>query len=129
MEYDFKRMRNQTVDFAEQWNIWQDKVLKTYMHLFREISSGNVIPEYSKLFIANTFSSIGFIRALAIIRAKNPTRGAKRVRDDGTAKESAMDNPLKGLIKWIKVNNNSNRCLKETDMSTILEGTSFTFIN
>ncbi|XP_065083261.1 uncharacterized protein LOC135705442 [Ochlerotatus camptorhynchus] len=80
VEYDFKRMRNQTVDFAEQWNVWQAKVLKTYQHLFREISND-------------------FLRALAIIRAKNPTRGSKRVRDE----DSAKDNPLKGLLNWIKL--------------------------
>lgn len=80
VEYDFKMMWNHTVDFGEQWSIWQHRVNNSYPHLFREISND-------------------FLRALAIIRAKNPTRGSKRVRDDDTAK----DNPLKGLIKWIKL--------------------------
>ncbi|XP_062541746.1 uncharacterized protein LOC134209747 [Armigeres subalbatus] len=39
-----------------------------------------------------------FVRALAIVRFKNPSRGSKRSRNE----EPALDNPLAGLIKWIQ---------------------------
>ncbi|XP_029707906.2 uncharacterized protein LOC115254508 [Aedes albopictus] len=80
VQYDFERIFNKTVDFEGQWHTWQEKLLKTYKHLFREITSD-------------------FLRALAIVRSKNPTRGSKRVHDEDAVK----DNPLKGLITWIKL--------------------------
>ncbi|XP_062541896.1 uncharacterized protein LOC134209890 [Armigeres subalbatus] len=80
VEYDFRRMWNQTMEFVEQWNTWQHKILMSYKHLYREISND-------------------FLRALAIIRAKNPTRGSKRVRDE----RSSEDNSMNGLIYWIKL--------------------------
>ncbi|XP_065095690.1 uncharacterized protein LOC135717503 [Ochlerotatus camptorhynchus] len=78
IDYDFKKMKKNTVDFTDNWKHWQEKVLQGHRHLFREISND-------------------FVRALAIIRAKNPTRGSKRLRDE----ESAKENPLKGIIDWV----------------------------
>lgn len=45
------------------------------------------------------FPCLDFLRALAIVRIKNPTRGSKRFRDEDASKE----NPLHGLFYWIKV--------------------------
>lgn len=109
MEYDFRKLRNQTVDVIEKWNTWQEKILKSYNHLFREISSGNIISLLTKFVFRKLFYHTDFLRAVAIIRAKNPTRGSKRVRNEDASKH----NPMNGLIKWIKVNNKRNKQLKE----------------
>ncbi|XP_065088056.1 uncharacterized protein LOC135709595 [Ochlerotatus camptorhynchus] len=80
IDYDFKKMKKNTVDFTDNWKHWQEKILQGHRHLFREISND-------------------FVRALAIIRAKNPTRGSKRLRDE----ESAKENPLRGIINWVSL--------------------------
>lgn len=54
------------------------------------------------LFITRFSFNIEFIRALAIIRAKCPSRGSKRNKNVDTNKR----NPLSGVIEWINVRNN-----------------------
>ncbi|XP_062533415.1 uncharacterized protein LOC134202443 [Armigeres subalbatus] len=73
IEYDYRRLTNRNIVFAEEWTKWEQMVLHTYRHTFKEVSDD-------------------FLRALAIIRLKNPTRGSKRLRDDNQSKE----NPLYG---------------------------------
>ncbi|XP_055590855.1 uncharacterized protein LOC129742942 [Uranotaenia lowii] len=80
ISYDYIRMYN--IDaasmFHSSWPNWMSKSISRYPYLYREI--GNA-----------------FLRALAVIRLKNPNRGSKRARQLDEAKE----NPLKGIIDWI----------------------------
>ncbi|XP_058817106.1 uncharacterized protein LOC131680408 [Topomyia yanbarensis] len=80
ISYDFQRMYNNTTNFVIQFNEWKVKILDVYNHLFKELNDD-------------------FIRCLAIIRNKNPTRGAKRMRSGSLM----HDNPLHDIIQWIGV--------------------------
>ncbi|XP_065085860.1 uncharacterized protein LOC135717162 [Ochlerotatus camptorhynchus] len=101
IEYDFKRMTSRNVVFTEEWACWQHKVLHSYKYMFKEISDD-------------------FLRALAIIRIKNPTRGSKRLRNEDASKE----NPLIGLFQWIKLDDPLPESFKNPVLA--IRGTSMT---
>nr|XP_029723539.1 uncharacterized protein LOC109403469 isoform X2 [Aedes albopictus]XP_029723540.1 uncharacterized protein LOC109403469 isoform X2 [Aedes albopictus] len=77
---DYAKMKPSAAPFIEIWEQMEPKVLKQHEHLYKEIRAD-------------------FIRALSIIRLKNPSRGSKR-KQDSTARKL---NPLSGIIEWIKV--------------------------
>ncbi|XP_065075394.1 uncharacterized protein LOC135699115 [Ochlerotatus camptorhynchus] len=78
--YDYTTLRPNASDFNESWNDIQSKVLVRYSDTFR--------------FIKNDF-----LRALAVVRQKNPTRGLKRSREQDPNLRKI--NPLHGIIQWI----------------------------
>lgn len=69
--------------FLETWYNYQSRILERHYEMFRYIKSD-------------------FFRAIAIVRAKTPTRGSKRLRDRDE-KDSLKTNPLHGVIGWIRV--------------------------
>lgn len=74
---EYKHMFPYAANFQERFGELQDKILTRYHDLFQNNQNG-------------------FLRTLAIIRLKNPSRGAKRLRDSASARE----NPLQGVIEW-----------------------------
>ncbi|XP_055536043.1 uncharacterized protein LOC129724840 [Wyeomyia smithii] len=79
IDFDFCKMYTLT-DFWRNWMEWQCRILTMYGDLYKELHDD-------------------FIRALSIVRAKNPARGSKRLRDE----KNTMMNPLNGIIDWVGV--------------------------
>ncbi|XP_065077146.1 uncharacterized protein LOC135700554 [Ochlerotatus camptorhynchus] len=75
---DFQKLKPTAKPFMENWNTVEPKVIMNNRELYMELKND-------------------FVRALAIIRMKNPSRGSKRVRDE----EASRKNPLRGIIQWI----------------------------
>lgn len=80
---DYKLLKPEASSFNESWTSYQLRILERHQDMFRYIKDG-------------------FLRALAIVRSKNPTRGSKRMRDQD-AKDLLKINPLHGVIGWIHV--------------------------
>ncbi|XP_058452285.1 uncharacterized protein LOC131430963 isoform X2 [Malaya genurostris] len=68
------------LNFGEKFQSVQCQIVTEFNECFRHITND-------------------FLRALAIIRMKNPSRGAKRLRVSG----AANDNPLQGILEWCQV--------------------------
>lgn len=51
------------------------------------------------LLILNYIAYLDFVRSLAVVRMKNPSRGAKKTKQD----DASRKNPLNGLVEWIEV--------------------------
>ncbi|XP_065090547.1 uncharacterized protein LOC135711600 [Ochlerotatus camptorhynchus] len=81
ISFDFESMRPNAARFEDVWNVIQPKILDQYRDVYRYIKND-------------------MIKALAVVREKNPTRGAKRPRPD-KEKEARKFNPLHGIIDWI----------------------------
>ncbi|XP_065079427.1 uncharacterized protein LOC135702327 [Ochlerotatus camptorhynchus] len=81
ISFDFESMRPNGARFEDVWNVIQPKILDQYRDVYRYIKND-------------------MIKALAVVREKNPTRGAKRPRPD-KEKEARKFNPLHGIIDWI----------------------------
>ncbi|XP_062550519.1 uncharacterized protein LOC134215318 [Armigeres subalbatus] len=79
---DYKILYPKATEFEEFWNAMQPKILNRYPDVYR--------------FIKNDF-----LRALAIVRQKNPTRGTKRTREEQQDLHLRKMNPLHGIIQWI----------------------------
>ncbi|XP_062551493.1 uncharacterized protein LOC134216658 [Armigeres subalbatus] len=77
---DFVKMYPDAHNFCEQFLNLQEKVLAKYGDLFLHIQSD-------------------FLRTLAIIRAKNPSRGVKRSKNDSWTKKT----PLDGIVEILKM--------------------------
>ncbi|XP_055537684.1 uncharacterized protein LOC129725654 isoform X2 [Wyeomyia smithii] len=77
ISYDFKMMKPAAGEFFEKWITLEQKILTTYKEMFIEIRHD-------------------FIRALAIIKEKNPSRGSKRRQAD-----NGGNNPLNGIVHFI----------------------------
>ncbi|XP_062551888.1 uncharacterized protein LOC134217124 [Armigeres subalbatus] len=78
---DYEVMKPKSFDFGEAWSDIQRKILERHRDMFRYVNSD-------------------FIRALAVVREKNPTRGSKRLREE-IDKDLRKINPLHGIIQWI----------------------------
>ncbi|XP_055527157.1 uncharacterized protein LOC129719772 [Wyeomyia smithii] len=78
ISYDFKMMKPAAGEFFEKWITLEQKILTTYKEMFKEIKHD-------------------FIRALAIIKEKNPSRGSKRRQAD-----NGGNNPLNGIVHFIR---------------------------
>ncbi|XP_053698336.1 uncharacterized protein LOC128745320 [Sabethes cyaneus] len=74
---DFAMLKPKADNFDITWNNLQPKVIACFDEMFLHISDP-------------------FLRSLAIIRVKNPTRGARQSRDN-----SQKTNPLHKIIDWI----------------------------
>ncbi|XP_065082234.1 uncharacterized protein LOC135704687 [Ochlerotatus camptorhynchus] len=79
---DFDILHPGALDFQERFIIFQDKILARYDNLYQHVQDE-------------------FMRALAIIRIKNPSRGAKRTNQGNVDRK----NPLDGIIEWVEVDN------------------------
>ncbi|XP_055522413.1 uncharacterized protein LOC129716602 [Wyeomyia smithii] len=79
---DYKLMKPGASAFVETWDSLQLRVLERQHEMFRYIKNN-------------------FIRAVAIIRVKNPTRGSKRLRDQNE-EDFLKTNPLHGVVQWIE---------------------------
>lgn len=78
-------MKPTAASFDDMWTVIQLKILDQYRDAYRYIRND-------------------IIKALAVIREKNPTRGAKRPREKGQKEEEArILNPLHGIVEWIGV--------------------------
>ncbi|KXJ68262.1 hypothetical protein RP20_CCG004689 [Aedes albopictus] len=75
---DFRMLKPSSTEFNDGWDTLEQKILTNHSALFRELT-------------------IDFVRALAIVRFKNPSRGSKRSRNE----DAALNNPLSGIVKWI----------------------------
>ncbi|XP_062700808.1 uncharacterized protein LOC109408589 isoform X2 [Aedes albopictus] len=75
---DFNKIKPSSKSFLENWDTIERNVSSAYRELYKELKND-------------------FVRTLAIIRLKNPSRGSKRVRDE----EASRRNPLKGIVQWI----------------------------
>lgn len=61
------------------------------------------------------------IKALTVIRDKNPSRGAKRPREETQARKL---NPLHGVIEWIDVSSTQDRlCYSNENFKNMSETT------
>lgn len=82
-------MRPNAAPFEEMWTAIQTKIVEQYRDAYRYIKND-------------------VIKSLAVVREKNPSRGAKRPRDKGQKEEAARKlNPLHGIIEWIDVSFNT----------------------
>ncbi|XP_055526615.1 uncharacterized protein LOC129719171 [Wyeomyia smithii] len=79
---DYQLMKPGASAFVETWDSLQLRVLERHHEMFRYIKNN-------------------FIRAVAIIRVKNPTRGSKRLRDQNE-EDFLKTNPLHGVVQWIE---------------------------
>lgn len=80
---EFELMKPAAAPFEDTWNNLQPKILGMYRDVHRYIKND-------------------IIKALSVVRDKNPTRGAKRPREKGPKDEEARKlNPLQGVIEWI----------------------------
>lgn len=78
-------MKPTAAPFEDMWTAIQVKVVDQHRDMHRYIKND-------------------VVKALSIVRDKNPTRGAKRPRDKGQKDEEARKlNPLQGIIEWIDV--------------------------
>nr|XP_029732531.1 uncharacterized protein LOC109421601 [Aedes albopictus] len=78
IKLEFLKIKPEAKPFKDHWDEIQDKILDHYTNMCVELKDK-------------------FIRALAIIRAKCPSRGSKRNKNVDTNKK----NPLSGVIEWI----------------------------
>ncbi|XP_062534812.1 uncharacterized protein LOC134203994 isoform X2 [Armigeres subalbatus] len=79
LSLDFEVLKPNACLFEDGWNSILPKILAEF--------------EDVHMFIKNDV-----IKALAVIHDKNPSRGAKRPREESNARNS---NPLHGILKWI----------------------------
>nr|XP_029715639.1 uncharacterized protein LOC109397381 isoform X1 [Aedes albopictus] len=93
---DYEALHPKAPDFRAAWNELQEKILERYRDKYR--------------FLKNDF-----IRALAIVREKNPTRGSKRPRERNE-QDLRKNNPLHGIILWI----NADAPIPEPDVPQIV---------
>lgn len=89
-------------DFCQQFSVLQSKVLAKYDDLLLHISNGK--PKYLVLLgnlpiFLNFFLFSDFLRTLAIIRLKNPSRGVKRSNNETTKKKNTLD----GIVDIVEV--------------------------
>nr|XP_029725459.1 uncharacterized protein LOC115265251 isoform X1 [Aedes albopictus] len=80
LAYDYTTIYPKAFEFKDSWKDIQPKILDRYRDMFRFIKSD-------------------VVRALAVVRQKNPTRGSKRSREED--QNLRKMNPLHGVIQWI----------------------------
>ncbi|XP_065086749.1 uncharacterized protein LOC135708574, partial [Ochlerotatus camptorhynchus] len=80
---DYAKIKPESTSFCEYWEPIELAVLEHHSDQFKEIQND-------------------FVRALSIIRSKNPSRGSKR-KQDTTSKNNMKNNPLSGIIEWIQM--------------------------
>ncbi|XP_053686429.1 uncharacterized protein LOC128735971 [Sabethes cyaneus] len=76
---DFYHLYPHATKFDEKWGQLEPKILRTHPTLFKELKND-------------------FLRALAIVRIKNPSRGSKNSIND-----TSRENPLYGMIEWKEI--------------------------
>nr|XP_019528629.1 uncharacterized protein LOC109400596 [Aedes albopictus] len=81
--HDFEKLKPDAESFASSWPTLEAKILDRHKECFKEVKTD-------------------FVRAVAITRQKNPSRGSKRTNQDETSRK----NPLKGIIEWIEAEDN-----------------------
>ncbi|XP_055532980.1 uncharacterized protein LOC129723058 isoform X1 [Wyeomyia smithii] len=79
---DFESLHPNAPPFQEMWECIHPKILDQFQDVHR--------------FLKNDL-----VRALCIIRTKNPTRGVKRPHDSENEKQVRKLNPLHGIVEWI----------------------------
>nr|XP_029736179.1 uncharacterized protein LOC115270954 [Aedes albopictus] len=76
---EFELLKSNACCFEDAWNIIEPKILDQFRNVHRYIKND-------------------VLKVLAVIREKNPSRGAKRSREESEARKL---NPLHGIIDWI----------------------------
>ncbi|XP_065092129.1 uncharacterized protein LOC135712957 [Ochlerotatus camptorhynchus] len=77
--FDFQILKPAATSFADEWNKLEGRILTVHRAMYRELTND-------------------FVRALAIVRFKNSSRGSKRAKTD----DAVLNNPLSGVVKWIQ---------------------------
>ncbi|XP_021703123.1 uncharacterized protein LOC110677020 [Aedes aegypti] len=85
---DFHKLKPSAKPFVETWTAMEGKIISNNREVYTELKND-------------------FVRALSIIRLKNPSRGSKRVREENANRK----NPLNGIVQWINAEDDfpSNR--------------------
>ncbi|XP_055550930.1 uncharacterized protein LOC129733254 isoform X2 [Wyeomyia smithii] len=77
---DFKYLQPSAKQFTDRWDDMEPKILRTHREVCKELRND-------------------FVRALSIVRLKNPSRGSKMYRSNDTARK----NPLYGIVEWVEI--------------------------